>query len=167
MTARRIKVFHQQSQDRTGYDKNVEGYITQPIKPEISKVVDPLKRKVPLSDYWVNFPGASSSALADVKVTISDKVIALWKGNNTDNTLIEISIEDADLHEFGKFLTSKLSFYHPLIQVTKPKIAMENKKKILSNARIIMGNLIANANHQVQHYKDFLFDFDKNYIRPI
>ena len=72
MTARRIKVFYQQSQDRTGYDKNVEGYITQPIKPEISKVVDPLKSKVPLSKYWIKFPSASPSALAEVRIPISD-----------------------------------------------------------------------------------------------
>ena len=30
-----------------------------------------------------------------------------------------------------------------------------------------MGNLIANTNNQVQHHKDFLFNHDKNYIRPI
>ena len=148
-------------------DQSAEGYIAQPIKPEISKVVEPLKRKIPLSNYWVNFPGASSSALADVKITISDKVIALWKGHNTDNTLIEITIEDSDLHEFGKFLSSKLSFHHPLISEPKNKMVMDIKKKLLLNARIIMGNLIANANNQVQHHKDFLFDFDKNYIRPI
>ena len=92
------EIIHQQSQDHTSYDQYDEGYITQPIQPDISKVVNPLKRKVPLSDYWVNFPGASSSALADVKITISDKVIALWKGNNTENNSIEVSIEDADLH---------------------------------------------------------------------
>ena len=27
--------------------------------------------------------------------------------------------------------------------------------------------LVANTNKQVQHHKDFLIDFDKNYIRPI
>ena len=66
------EIIHQQSQDRTSYDQYDEGYITQPIKPEISKVVDPLKRKVPLSKYWVKFPGASSSALAEVQIPISD-----------------------------------------------------------------------------------------------
>ena len=30
-----------------------------------------------------------------------------------------------------------------------------------------MGNLIANTNNQVQHHKDFLFNHDKNYIKPI
>ena len=159
--------FHQESQDRTGYDKNNEGYITQPIQPDISKVVNPLKRKVPLSDYWVNFPGASSSALADVKITISDKVIALWKGNNTENNSIEVSIEDADLHEFGKFLTSQLSFFHPLIQIKSSKVVIENKKKNLANARMVMGSLIMNANYHVHHHKEFLFEFDKNFIRPI
>ena len=55
-------------------DQYAEGYIAQPIKPDISKVIDPLKRKVPLSNYSVNFPGASSSALADVKITRSDNI---------------------------------------------------------------------------------------------
>ena len=55
-------------------DQYAEGYIAQPIKPDISKVVDPLKRKIPLSNSWVNFPGASSSALADVQITISDNI---------------------------------------------------------------------------------------------
>ena len=62
---------HLESHDRSKNDQ-YEGYITQPIKTEISKVVDPLKRKVPLSKYWVKFPGASSSALADVQIPISD-----------------------------------------------------------------------------------------------
>ena len=55
-------------------NKCAEGYIAQPIKPDISKVVDPLKRKIPLFNSLVNLPGASSSALADVQITISDDI---------------------------------------------------------------------------------------------
>ena len=157
---------HQESHDCSKNDQH-EGYISQPNSPNISKVVEPLKRKAPLSEYWLNYPRASSSAHADVKVTISEKVIALWKGDNTDKTSIEVSIEDADLHEFGKFLSSKLLYYHPLIPFSKATAALETKKKLLSHARIVMGNLITNADYHVSSHKDFFYDFDKHYIRPI
>ena len=160
------EIIHQESHDLSKNDQH-EGYISQPNSPNISKVVEPLKRKAPLSEYWLNYPRASSSAHADVKVTISEKVIALWKGDNTDKTSIEVSIEDADLHEFGKFLSSKLLYYHPLIPFSKASAALETKKKLLSHARIVMGNLITNADYHVSSHKDFFYDFDKHYIRPI
>ena len=33
--------------------------------------------------------------------------------------------------------------------------------------KLVIGNLIAYANEQVHQHKDFLVEFDKNYIKPI
>ena len=160
----------EQEEDSQNYSINEqfkEYFISQPTSKEISKEVEPLKRKRPLSNYWENFPGASPSAQAEVNIKISDNVIALWKGQNTEKPSIEITIEDSDLNEFGKFISSGISFNHPLIAEPKDKILSDIKKKLLLNEKLVIGNLVANTNKHVQHHKDFLIDFDKNYIRPI
>ena len=54
-----------------------------------------------------------------------------------------------------------------MIAEPKDKILSDIKKKLLLNEKLVIGNLIANANEQVHHHKDFLIDFNKNYKRPI
>ena len=142
-------------------------FLNPPVKKYWRTFIEPLRRKVPLSTYWKNFPGASTSSQAEVNIKISDKVIALWKGQNSEKPSIEITIEDTDLHEFGKFLSSKLSFYHPLIPEPKTAHVTEYKKKLILMARLVLNSLIATANEQVQQHEKFLVEFDKNYIRLI
>ena len=40
-------------------------------------MVEPLKHKGPLSQYWKKFPGASPSAAAHVKTKVYETIIAL------------------------------------------------------------------------------------------
>ena len=103
----------------------------------------------------------------EVNIKIPKRVMALWKGQNTEKTSIEITLEDTDLHVFGQFLSSRLSFHHSLIPEPQSKVIAEYKKKLIISGRLIMNNLLAHATEQVDHYETFLVDFGKIYIRPI
>ena len=86
-------------------DQSTSEFVSHSTSSVITTLVNPLKRKKPLSSYWENFPGASSSPLAEVNIKISKKVMALWKGQNTERSSIEITLEITDLDVFGKFLS--------------------------------------------------------------
>ena len=86
-------------------DQSSSEFVLHSSSSVVTTLVNPLKRKKPLSSYWENFPGASSSPLAEVNIKISKKVMALWKGQNTEKSSIEITLKNTDLNVFGKFLS--------------------------------------------------------------
>ena len=53
--------------------------------------------------------------------------------------------------------------------ITEPNTinVTDYKKRLIITGRSVISNLIAHANEHVHRYKDFLVDFNKNYIRLI
>ena len=88
------------SQNTSNDNQSTDEFISQSTSSEIATMVKPLKRKKPLSTYWENFPGASSSPQAEVNIKISKKVMALWKGQNTEKSSIKITLENTDQNFF-------------------------------------------------------------------
>ena len=82
------------------------------------------------------------------------------KGPEFKKPIIQVTLDDSKLNEFGKFIFSKISFSHPFFKETTLKFPLELKNKFLTNDIMVICSLIANAKNQIGNHNDFLIDFD-------